>query len=72
MGEYWLKPSFIALFTRSVSAEFIGKSGKPCPRFTALCSVAKALITVKIVVPTLGSLDWICKFNNLIIEYNHK
>jgi hypothetical protein len=35
----------------------MGKSGKPWPRLMALCSVASLLMTVKMVVPTLGSLD---------------
>jgi len=35
------------------------KSGNPCDKFIALHSPAKADITVNIVVPTLGSLDFI-------------
>jgi hypothetical protein len=50
----------MASVTNAVSSALIGKSGNPCPRFTALCSVARALITVKMVVPTSGNLDWIC------------
>src|SRR5690242_12939063 len=60
IGAYWLRPSFIA--RASVSRKFCGgsKSGKPCPRFTALCSSASWLMTVKIVVPTLGNFVSIC------------
>src|SRR5579885_1190435 len=60
IGAYWLRPSFIARV--SASRRFGGgsKSGKPCPRFTALCSSASWLITVKMVVPTLGNLVSIC------------
>ena len=35
------------------------KSGNPCERLTAPCSRAKPLITVKMVVPTFGSLECI-------------
>jgi len=54
IGGYWFKPERIALFTASSSAGSQSKSGKPWPRFTALCCVANADITVKIVVPTCG------------------
>ena len=40
-----------------MSFGFTSKFGNPCERFIALCSLAKALITVKIVVPTFGSFD---------------
>src|SRR5664279_1308820 len=56
MGAYWLNPSRIAFATSSTSSAFIGKSGNPCPRLMDFVLVASALITVKMVVPTLGSL----------------
>jgi hypothetical protein len=42
----------------------------PCPRFTAFFSAASTLITVKIVVPTSGSLEAIEGFtvDNLMIQ----
>src|SRR5687768_694164 len=57
IGAYWLYPLFIAWLTSDVRSLLIGKSGKPWPRFTALVSVARPLITVKMVVPTFGSFD---------------
>jgi hypothetical protein len=40
--------------TASSSAGSQSKSGKPWPRLTAWCSAARADMTVKMVVPTLG------------------
>jgi hypothetical protein len=51
------------LFTFSISFGEHGKSGKPCDRFIAPCSLAKPVITVKMVVPALGSLDDIMEGN---------
>src|ERR1043166_7903593 len=45
--------------TASTSAGSQSKSGKPCERLIAPRSAASFDITVKIVVPTLGSLDLI-------------
>jgi hypothetical protein len=45
--------------TASTSAGSQSKSGKPCDRLIAPRSAASFDITVKIVVPTLGSLDLI-------------
>src|SRR3954471_14959196 len=56
IGGYWLRPRFIASLTASTSFGSHSKSGNPWPRFTAPVSVASADITVKIVVPTAGSL----------------
>jgi hypothetical protein len=56
MGGYWFKPDCMAPVTASTSLGSQSKSGNPCPKLTALCSVAKADMTVKIVVPTDGSL----------------
>ena len=56
IGGYWFKPPCIAVVTWLTSAGSQLKSGKPWPRLTALCSVANADMTVKIVVPTAGSL----------------
>ena len=55
-GEYWLCPARIAWSSPSSRRAGAGKSGKPWPRLTAWCSAASWDITVKIVVPTLGSL----------------
>src|SRR5687768_9579690 len=57
MGAYWLWPSFIALVKASRKTGEHSKSGNPCERFTALCCLAKPLISVKIVVPVLGNLE---------------
>src|SRR5438105_2519058 len=46
----------MALVRGPSAAAMRSKSGKPCPRLTAPVSVAKADITVKMVVPTAGSL----------------
>src|SRR3954465_11769954 len=56
IGGYWFRPRFIASLTASTSFGSHSKSGNPCPRFTAPVSVASADMTVKIVVPTEGSL----------------
>jgi hypothetical protein len=39
------------------------KSGKPCDKLIALCLLAKAVIVVNIVVPTLGNLDFMVPGN---------
>src|SRR5512134_2561055 len=57
IGGYWLRPELMYFVTRSRSSFAQSKSGKPCDRLIALCSCASRDITVKIVVPTLGSLD---------------
>src|ERR1700733_10231468 len=54
MGGYWLGPSISTLAAAARIASGPSRSGKPCPRLTALCSVAKADITVKMVVPCLA------------------
>ena len=56
IGAYWLWPSRIARSSLSTRRCGTGKSGKPWPRLTAPCSAASCDITVKIVVPTFGSL----------------
>jgi hypothetical protein len=56
IGGYWLWPAAMAAVTSSSSFGSQLKSGKPWPRFTAFFSVASADITVKMVVPTAGSL----------------
>src|SRR5688500_4233595 len=60
IGAYWLWPSRIARSSASTSRSGTGKSGKPWPRFTAWCSIASCDMTVKMVVPTFGSLVWTC------------
>jgi hypothetical protein len=45
------------VFTRAISSGEVLKSGNPCERLIAPTSVAKADITVKIVVPVWGSLE---------------
>src|SRR5690554_2529742 len=59
IGAYWWWPSRMAWSSAATSSAGTGKSGKPCPRFTAPCSCASCDITVKMVVPTFGSLDWV-------------
>src|SRR5690606_10753939 len=49
----------MAWSSAATSAAGTGKSGKPCPRFTAPCSCASCDITLKMVVPTFGTWDWI-------------
>src|SRR3954451_9271427 len=56
MGGYWFRPCRMASDTASSSFGSHSKSGKPCPRLTAPRSVASADMTVKMVVPTAGSL----------------
>src|SRR6218665_3986816 len=56
IGGYWLWPARMASVTVSSKAGSQAKSGKPWPRLTASCSAAKADMTVKMVVPTCGSL----------------
>src|SRR5215831_12537408 len=57
MGAYWLRPSRMCLATASTSAGSQSKSGKPCDKLIAPRSAASFDMTVKIVVPTLGSFD---------------
>src|SRR5690606_33311391 len=56
IGAYWLWPARIARSSASTRRAGTSKSGKPWPRLTAPCSAASCDITVKMVVPTLGSL----------------
>src|SRR5690606_30751960 len=56
----WLRPSSIARASASRSACGPSKSGNPWPRLIALWLAASWLITVKIVVPTLGNFVSIC------------
>ena len=56
MGGYWFFPAAIASVTASTSLRSQSKSGKPWPRLIAECFSASADITVKMVVPTEGSL----------------
>jgi hypothetical protein len=44
------------LAAKAIRSDEHPKSGNPCERLMALCSVASLLITEKIVVPTFGSL----------------
>src|SRR5258705_12385775 len=56
-GGYWFRPALKYLVTSSSRRGAQSKSGKPCDRLIALCSWASRDMTVKIVVPTLGSLE---------------
>jgi hypothetical protein len=56
MGGYWFRPLTIASVTAFTSRGSQSKSGKPWPRLTAPFSAARPDITVKMVVPTAGSL----------------
>ncbi|MNL67395.1 hypothetical protein D3C87_1919750 [compost metagenome] len=54
IGGYWLWPARMAPATASTIFGSQSKSGKPWPRLTAFFSMARADITVKMVVPTAG------------------
>ena len=56
IGGYWLWPAAMAAVTSSSSFGSQLKSGKPWPRLTAFFSAARVDMTVKMVVPTEGSL----------------
>src|SRR5215203_951356 len=58
IGAYWLRPSRMCRVTASTSAGSQSKSGKPCDRLIAPRSAASFDMTVKIVVPTFGNLDF--------------
>jgi hypothetical protein len=47
----------MAVFTSFISSGDVSKSGKPCDRFIAPTSAARADITVNMVVPTCGNLE---------------
>jgi hypothetical protein len=57
IGGYWFLPSRIARQVASKSAGSAWKSGKPCDRLIAPQSAASFDMTVKMVVPTQGSLE---------------
>src|SRR6185369_14461265 len=59
IGGYWFSPFVIASVTACTRRGSQSKSGKPWPRLTAPFSAASADMTVKMVVPTAGSLVWI-------------
>src|SRR5262245_19287542 len=69
IGGYWLRPALMYLVTRSRSSFAQSKSGKPCDRLIALCSCARRDITVKMVVPTSGSLEAMGRENDGIAAY---
>lgn len=54
--------------TKEINLASHKKSGKPCDKLIALCSCANADITVKMVVPVFGSLDFIREGNAGISE----
>src|SRR5665213_837357 len=54
MGGYWLGPSINTFAAAARIDSGPSRSGKPWPRLTALCSVARADMTVKMVVPCLA------------------
>ena len=56
IGAYWFGPRRRCLAASSTSRGGGSKSGKPCERLIAPCSAARRDITVKMVVPTSGSL----------------
>ena len=57
IGAYWLCPARIASAARSTSAGSQSKSGKPCDRLMAPWSVARRVMTVKMLVPVPGSFE---------------
>src|SRR5688500_9596972 len=44
--------------TVSTSSGAQSKSGNPCDRLIAPCSLARRVITAKMLTPVAGSLDW--------------
>ena len=56
IGAYWLWPVRTASASRACRRSSQLKSGNPWPRLTAPCLMARCDITVKMVVPTRGSL----------------
>ena len=57
MGAYWLYPSSSARDTAARNAGGVARSGNPCAMLRAPHSAAKADISVKMVVPTLGIFE---------------
>jgi hypothetical protein len=57
IGAYWLCPARIAAVTASTSAGSQSKSGNPCDRLIAPCSLARRVMTEKMLMPTSGSFD---------------
>ena len=51
LAAYWLRSSRMWRAAACLTKSGAGKSGKPCPRFTASCFTASAVISVKIDVP---------------------
>ena len=51
MGAYWLCPASIASRAARLTKSGPSKSGKPWPRLTARCWMARAVMGVKIVSP---------------------
>src|ERR1035437_6554489 len=68
IGGYWFSPCRMALLTTSTKCGSQLKSGKPWPRLTAFFSLASADMTVKMVVPILGSLDWMAGVFSVLID----
>src|SRR4051812_46921412 len=50
-AAYWLRSAAMAFCAASLMKAGAGKSGKPWPRFTAPCSTASLVISVKMEVP---------------------
>src|SRR6185436_15997620 len=71
IGAYWFNPALMYFVTRSRNSFAQSKSGKPCDRLIALCSCASFDITVKIVVPTAGSLDAMGRGNEGMAPYSN-
>ena len=61
-----------SILSFAINASFMAKSGKPCPRLTASYSFARELITVKMVVPTRGSLEITDGMNNDLVFEKRK
>src|SRR6476661_3332465 len=51
LTAYWFAPASIAALAASRTQAGGSKSGKPCDRFTAWCSRARRLISLKMDVP---------------------
>ena len=57
MGAYWLCPASMAAVTACLRAGGVSRSGNPWATLSAPHALAKADISVKMVVPTWGILD---------------
>ena len=65
IGAYWLCPARMCRATASTSAGSQSKSGNPCERLMAPCSLASRVMTEKMLTPVPGSFDGGCTRVNI-------